>query len=483
MNDIHRPVRKWPEKSIVRIAILIGCLVLFFWFFHNPVSALVEGVPGLDNRPAASAMERDSISIGEKFTSYVTSFETSLNGKWPFFRGADNDNINKEKIKLIEHWPKSGPKILWKHDLGEGHAAAAIYNGRVYVLDYDERKKSDVLHCYSLIDGTELWRRGYIVNIKRNHGMSRTIPAVNDKYVVTIGPRCQVMCCNALNGDLVWGIDLPKEYKTTVPLWYTGQCPVIDNNIAVIATGGKALLIGVDCATGKVAWETPNPDSLKMSHSSIVPMTIEGKKMYVYDALGGLCGISAEETDKGKLLWKSKDFSPSVIAPSPVYVGKNRIFVTAGYGAGAALIQIDRNGDSFAARKIQLYKPSQGMASEQQTPIFANGYVFNIQTKDAGTTRNQFVCCSPDNFQSILWTSSTDDRFGLGPYILADNKFYILDDEGDLTIARFSTKKFEVLDKVKIIDGADSWGPLALADGMLVLRDSKQMVCVDIKAN
>ncbi len=469
------------EQNIIPVTIFIGCCFLFFWLFYNPVKSFSEGVPGLDNRPARSASSEDSVVIGEKFNSYVPAFTTSLTGNWPQFRGPGYDNISREKIKLIDHFPETGPVILWKKDLGEGHAAAAIYNGRVYVMDYDERKKADVLHCYSLTDGTELWRRSYSVVLKRNHGMSRTIPAVNEKYVVTIGPRCHVMCCNSVTGDLIWGIDPVRDYKATVPLWYTGQCPIIDNNVAIIATGGAALMMGVDCATGKVLWKTPNPDSLKMSHSSVVPMTIEGKKMYVYNALGGLFGVSAEGNDTGKLLWKVKDFSPSVIAPSPVKVGNNRIFVTAGYGAGSALYQVTRNGESYSAQTIQIYKPAEGMASEQQTPIFVNGYVFNIQPKDAGTTRNEFVCCKPDDFKNILWTSSTTDRFGLGPYILADNKFFILSDEGDLTIARFSTSKFEVLSKAKIIDGQDSWGPLAIADGMLVLRDSKQMVCVDLK--
>jgi len=52
-----------------------------------------------------------------------------------------------------------------------------------------------------------------------------------------------------------------------------------------------------------------------------------------------------------------------------------------------------------------------------------------------------------------------------------------------MTIARYSTSKFEVLDKATVIKGNDAWGPLALADGMLILRDSKKMVCVNIKAN
>lgn len=313
--------------------------------------------------------------------------------------------------------------------------------------------------------------------------MSRTIPAVNDKYVVTVGPRCQVMCCDAITGELIWGKDLVRDYKAAEPLWYTGQCPVIDNNIAVLAVGGKSLLMGVDCTTGEIVWETPNPDSLKMSHSSVVPMTIEGKKMYVYNALGGLCGVSAEEGDRGRLLWVNKDFKPNVIAPSPVFVGQNRVFVTAGYGAGAALVEINRSGNEFSARIGQLYKPTEGMASEQQSPIYKDGVVFNVQTKDAGSTRNQFVCCSPDDFKRILWTSKADERFGLGPYVIANNKFFIMNDDGEVTIARYSTSKFEVLDKKRVVEGHDTWGPFALADGFLILRSSKKMVCVDIRAN
>jgi outer membrane protein assembly factor BamB len=166
-----------------------------------------------------------------------------------------------------------------------------------------------------------------------------------------------------------------------------------------------------------------------------------------------------------------------------VFVGQNRVFVTAGYSAGSALFTVNGDGVYFSVNTLQVYKPSEGMSSEQQTPIFKDGFVFNIQTKDAGPTRNQFICCAPENFKNILWTSPASDRFGMGPYIVADGKFYILNDEGEMTIARFSTSKFEVLDKAKIIDGNDAWGPLALADGLVILRDSKKMFCMDLRVN
>jgi outer membrane protein assembly factor BamB len=79
-------------------------------------------------------------------------------------------------------------------------------------------------------------------------------------------------------------------------------------------------------------------------------------------------------------------------------------------------------------------------------------------------------------------SSGKTTRFGLGPYILADNKFFILNDDGEMTIAKYSTSTFQVLDKAKILDGQDSWGPIAITGGYLLMRDSKTMVCLDVRA-
>ena len=69
----------------------------------------------------------------------------------------------------------------------------------------------------------------------------------------------------------------------------------------------------------------------------------------------------------------------------------------------------------------------------------------------------------------------------MGPYILADGKFFILNDDGEMTIAKASPAGFTVLDKARIIDGQDSWGPVAITAGYLLMRDSKTLVCLDIK--
>lgn len=474
MNFMKNPFR------LITIFVAVALAGLLIWFLiRKPTDNFSVSNPGMDNRGKGVLVEQ-IINIGEHF-KFFKKEKTDLTESWPRFRGADFDNIYKGERKLADKFTNNVGDTLWSMKLGEGHAGAAIYKGKVYLLDYNEGIRSDMLHCLDLKTGEELWRRWYKVAVKRNHGMSRTTPAVTEDYVLSIGPRCHTMCLDRKTGDFLWGIDIEKEYESETPLWYTGQCPLIDNDVAILATGGKALMIAVECKTGKKIWEVPNPENWKMSHSSIMPYTFNGKKMYVYCAIGGIIAVSAEGADEGKVLWKSKEWDTNVIAPSPVCMPDGKIFLTAGYGAGSLVLQLSENNGSYSTEVLQRYKPNEGLACEQQTPIYWNGHLFGIMPKDGGTYRNQLVCVDPTDCKKILWSSSKNDRFGLGPYILADGKFYLLNDNGTLHIIEASTKRYEHLgSKVIIPDGHDAWAPMALADGYLVLRDADTMVCINI---
>jgi outer membrane protein assembly factor BamB len=147
------------------------------------------------------------------------------------------------------------------------------------------------------------------------------------------------------------------------------------------------------------------------------------------------------------------------------------------------MVRIKDEDGVFSVEALQTIKPEEGMASEQQTPLFYSGHLFCILPKDAGPLRNQFVCCHPDDISRIVWLSGKTNRFGLGPYIVADGKFFILSDDGILTIARASAREYVQLAQAKILEGVDAWGPLAFVNGRLLARDSRRLVCIDLRAN
>jgi outer membrane protein assembly factor BamB len=478
---------KKNNKLIIGVFVAVFAIVLFWWLLKGQPLDLTERVPGMDNRPKLEARS-DSVIIGQYFDT-LAEMDEIIAGDWPRFRGADLDNISKDTTSLAEAWDTSGPAIIWRTTLGEGYAGPSVHNGRVYLLDYNERKKADMLRCFSLSSGKELWRRWYYVDLKRNHGYSRTIPAVTDKYIVSIGPRCHVMCLNPINGNMLWSIDLEKEYGIPgkekgriTPDFYTGQCPLIDKDVAVIAPGGKALMIGVDCATGKILWKTLNPDSLRMSHGSIIPMVIHGKRMYVYNAIGGVCGISAEEPDIGKLLWKTTEWSPATTAASPLYLGNNEIAVFGSYGAGGARIIINTDGSGYSAIVKEQHKATNGLSSDQQTPLILGNYIWSVLPENAGPLKKQLVCYKKSDLLTAVWSSGKENRFGrgLGPYIVSRDKLYLLDDDGKLYFYKIQNSSVTLIASHKILNGIEAWGPMAIAGKYLIMRDARNLLCLNI---
>jgi outer membrane protein assembly factor BamB len=450
---------------------LVGIVAVALWTGIDPTSPLVARVPGLD-RPKSSDGELPSKPLIGKLTK-LDGQPANLPGAWPRFRGERFDGVAQPASPLARQWPPAGPKVLWSIELGEGHAGAAVRDGRVFVLDYDRRASADVLRCLSLADGKDIWQFAYPVAVKRNHGMSRTVPAVTDKYIVAIGPKCDVSCLDPVTGKMYWLIDMVRQFGATVPLWYAGQCPLIDADRAILAPGGDSLLVALDCRSGQVVWKSPNPRGWVMTHSSIVPMTFAGKRMYVYCGKGGVAGISA---DNGDILWDTTDWKISIATvPSPVILPEGKIFLSGGYNTGAMILQLEERGGKLSVKTLRKIAPTD-FGSTQQTPIFFDGRLYGVREKD-----KQLVCMTPDG--RVVWSSGSQHRFGIGPYLIADGLIFVMNDTGLLTLAEASPNGYRQLACWQMPDGNDSWGPFALVGGRLIVRDLTRMMCLDVAGN
>jgi outer membrane protein assembly factor BamB len=400
-----------------------------------------------------------------------------LGGDWPQFRGPDRNNISTES-GLLRSWPAQGPKVLWKTPVCEGYAGAAIKDGRVYLNDYNAEKKEHLIRCLSLADGKDIWQWSYPVEVRPNHGITRTVPAVGQKLIFSLDPKCRFHALDAKTGKLVWQKNLVQEYKATIPGWYAGQNPLIDGDRVLLATGGDALVVAFDQATGKEIWRTPNPAKELMSHSSLMPAVIGGVKQFLYLTMKNLTGIGAAD---GQLLW-SIPFSARIVAvPSPVAIGDGRIFVTSGYEAGSKMYQVEKGASGFTARKLYDLTSTQ-FNSEAQTPILFQDHLFAVSSK----TRGRFTCLGLDG--KVVWQSpvvsgdaGASRTFDLGGFLLADGLFFVLDGKtGMLRLIEANTKEYKELASAQILNGEDVWGPMALSNGKLIIRDMSQMVCLQV---
>ncbi|MBT4141141.1 MAG: PQQ-like beta-propeller repeat protein [Candidatus Latescibacteria bacterium] len=464
----------------IPIGVALLCLLMLgIWLGGEGEGHWEMRLPGSDNAGSGAPEE----AVSSLFQGRLVQSEgiaADLPGSWPRFRGARFDGISTETVPLARAWAGGELRRFWEIDVGEGYAGAAILNGRVYVMDYDVEGSGgggrslsvgeDALRCLSLADGKEIWRYAYPVKVKRNHGMSRTVPAVTQDYVVAMGPKCHVICLNAETGTLLWKLDLAKEYGTRVPPWYAGQCPLIDDGLAIIAPAGdEVLLMAVDCETGEVRWKTPNPRAWQMTHASIVPMMLEGRRTYVYCGSGGVVGVAA---DTGEILWENMDWKISIATiASPLIVDGGRVFLAGGYNAGSMMLQVVVQKDAWSAEPVFRLEP-EVFGATQHTPIFYEGHIYGVRPN------GDLVCMTPDG--TLLWNSGTAHRFGLGPFMIAGGLIFVMNDSGLLCLVEANPNGYRQLAQSQVLDGHDSWGPMALAGGRLIVRDMTRMVCLDV---
>jgi outer membrane protein assembly factor BamB len=403
---------------------------------------------------------------------------------WPQFLGPDRDGVAHESPSLARAWPATGPKILWQQPVGAGYGGAAICGDSVFLLDRDG-DAGDVLRRFNLADGNEVWRYAYAAEGKCDHGGSRPTPASDGNMVFSIGPFGQISAVKFSDGSLVWKANLLADWDAQRPGWAVSTSPLLYGDwVIVMPWGKKAALVAYEKATGKVAWTTPNPKGVNEEYESPIPMKFDGKDMILATGLQGyLIGVDAKT---GVQLWEHEVYPKGGKMwwhiPSPLPIGDGRIFMTAGYGRGAAVLKLDAMM-SIPEKPVAPFKVTEVwrnncMGSKCAQALLYGGYLYGNSSDVGGGLR----CVTLDG--QVKWDSKGQGRtFDLGNLIIADGLIFIMVGRtGELVMAEASPDGYKELGHAGFLTAGEDWAPLAFKDGKLVLRDQHSLVCLDLTA-
>jgi outer membrane protein assembly factor BamB len=390
----------------------------------------------------------------------------AANFDWHRWRGPDLNGISKE-TGWSATWPASGPKQLWKTSVGTGFSSVCVAEGRAYTMG--NRKDKESVYCFDAATGAEVWQHTYDCDLDPRYydGGPSATPTVDGDKVYALSRKGHLFCFDAASGKIDWQKNVNDElglkvFKENTPEWGYSGSPLVQGGklILNVGTAGAAF----DKSSGKVIWTTGKALS---GYSTHVPFNV-GAEAYL--AVFGAKGAYAVALKDGKQLWEFPfETSYDVNAADPIISG-NKVFVSAGYGHGAALFQFDGG----QAAKIWENK---NMRNQFNSCVLIDGHLYGMDG-DHGS-RGSALRCIEFATGKVKWTEPSVKP---GALMAADGKLIIMSEPGELVVAQASPESFKALARAQVM-GGKCWTTPVLSNRRIYCRNSKgDVVCVDVSA-
>lgn len=403
----------------------------------------------------------------------VTTTTLAATHNWPQWEGPTR-NCWTDETGLLKSWPEGGPKQKWIfRNAGTGYSGPAVVDGVLYTLGTRDGKS-----CVLAIDantGNERWAAPLGAEYENDWGNGpRCTPTVENGLVYVLDPTGILACIRAKDGSEVWRTSLIDDLGGKLPNWGYCESVLIDGDLLLCTPGGdQGAIAALEKATGKVRWRATEMKD-NAHYSSIVKAAIHGQPQYVQLMETRLVGLAPED---GRLLWESPFLGRVAVIPTPI-VHENKVFATAGYGAGCTLVDV--SGENIAtvayddaARKL--------MKNHHGGVIRIGDYLY-------GHSEGVGWLCMEFATGKKVWAEK--GALGKGAIGYADGMFYCLgEDDGEVVLidatpdgwneqGRFTPEPVSEIRK----DKGKRWTHPVIVDGKLFLRDQDLIYCYDVKA-
>ncbi|MBL4561285.1 MAG: PQQ-like beta-propeller repeat protein, partial [Labilibaculum sp.] len=302
---------------------------------------------------------------------------------WPQFLGSERNSTSLQK-NILRNWPEQGPEILWSVNVGIGYGGPIVKSGKIYLLDRDD-KAGDIMRCFNLSTGKELWKFAYDAPGEVSYPGSRSVPIVDEDYVYSCGAYGDLYCIDIKTQKNVWNKNIWTDFGgEKIPVWAVTQNPLIYNNLLIVASQApQAGVVAYNKLTGDLVWKTPNlgnesyvsPTVVKIDGEDHVVMVTSTTNNYKYPDLEHILGnVVGIDPLTGKILWKYSNWNCVISVPPVVDAGDNKLLITGGYELGATMIKVEKQADgSYGTTELFT---TEEFGDQTKPPILYNGYFY-----------------------------------------------------------------------------------------------------------
>ena len=408
-------------------------------------------------------------------------------GEWPQWRGPLRDGCSSEK-GLNTNWEAKPPKLLWMAaGMGKGFASVSVVDETIYTTGNFGDGQSVV--ATRAAQGEPLWRTPVTDRPpKHDYEGSRSTPTVDGDRLYVVTSDGTIACLARGDGKLLWKHEFAADWQGKLMSgWGFAESPLVDGDRVVCTPGGNdAILVALDKMTGREIWRSKlektgdesarngKPTNEGAGYSSIVISNAGGVKQYVQLVGRGLIGVRATD---GKLLWRYKDIANNVANIPTAVVSGDFVFTSTGYGTGAALLRLAKNGDGVSAKEVY-FKPGNELQNHHGGFVLVGKHLFL-----GNAHNNGFPTCVEMSTGEIVW-GGQDRGPGTGSAAVTfyDGHLIFRYQSGEVALIQATPEEYRLKGtfKPEHVEGP-SWSHPVVSGGRLFLREQDKLMCYDLK--
>ena len=413
----------------------------------------------------------------------AATLEAGVAGSWqatpsdfPRFLGPDGSAAIPGPA-LDPDWEARPPERRWRVSLGAGWSGFATCGDHAVTLE--QRGDEELVTCRSIATGDLTWG----VAVRARHATvlggvgPRSTPTIRDGVVFSTGATGWLHAIDGATGTVAWkknvladlGID-PEAHAAAVT-WGRAGSPLVTSDLVIVPGGGplfepgpggaKAVsLVAYDRATGQRRWTAGTeqisfvtPVVVQVAGRKVV-LTVNEARVVAYDPADGreLWGFP----------WPGNSNSDATCSQARV-LADGRIFISKGYGIGAAVFAAADGGDQ-PAFNAAWRQP--GMLKTKFTNVVINvGHAYGLSDGILECVR------LADGVRR--WKKG---RYGQGQILQVGGLLIVQAESGEVVLVDCDPERHVERARLEAISG-QTWNNPCLAGDLLLVRNAEEAAC------
>jgi outer membrane protein assembly factor BamB len=375
---------------------------------------------------------------------------------YPQWRGLHRDGSASDF-----HEPKSWPEKLtkrWSVEVGEGYSTPILAGNRI--LLFTRQGDNEVLTALDAATGKIAWQSKYpapykVADPAKAHGPGpKSTPLLFRGKIYTIGISGIVSAFDAADGRLAW----QKPVKGEAPFFGAASSPLGDGELIILHPGNYEPLTALDAATGTIKWQS------KGEGEYVSPIIVElgGVRQVVTMTQEDVVGVSLTD---GSVLWSypwpSKSGGMHAITP---LVYRDTIIVSSYHSGVSAIKPVFHDSKWSADGAWHTDEVSMFLSN----PVLIGGVLFGLSERASG----QYFGLDAKTGK-VLWLGKPREATNTA-VAKAGELLFLLNDDGELTVAQTRGGAMEPVANYHVADGA-TWAQPAISGSRIFVKDLKSL--------